>query len=86
MDLPALTPDAVISTFAKNTGTLFKRKSMKDFEYLDAEIDPPMWVNVTTALMVIFAYFGFWWYVAAQGTRQFTGGYGSGYNRFRNRY
>lgn len=31
----------------------FERRHMKEFEYLDGEIDPPMWLNLTLMALVI---------------------------------
>lgn len=60
MKLESLTADEVLTAIQRNVLLLYKRKPMKDFEYLEAEIDPPMWVNVTTVCFVILAYIGFW--------------------------
>jgi hypothetical protein len=63
MALDTLTPDNVVNALRTDTLALFKRKPMKDFEYLDSEIDPPLWVNVTTAIVDLLAYVGFWVFV-----------------------
>lgn len=59
MNLPILTSDAVIGTLHSNISKSFVRKSMKDFKYLNAEIDPPTWINVSTGIFVLLAYIGF---------------------------
>lgn len=80
--LENLTPDAVIGTMAKDIGKMFKRKPMADFDYLDAEIDPPLWVNVTTATLVILAYIVFWMMVRSGNAPRFMRSYSSyGYGR-----
>lgn len=66
MSLDSLTADNVINTIYKNASETFKRKSMKDFKYLENEIDPPMWVIITSLLVNIFAYVGFWYAMIRQ--------------------
>ena len=66
MSLDSLTADGVINTIYKNTSETFKRKSMKDFKYLENEIDPPTWVIITSLLVNIFAYVGFWFSMIKQ--------------------
>lgn len=58
--LDTLTADSVIGTIERETYASFKRKSMKDFSYLEAEIDPPTWVMVTCVVFIVLAYIGFW--------------------------
>jgi len=70
--LDSLTADAVINTLSKDTMELYKRKRMRDFAYLDAEIDPPLWVNVTTIIFIIAAYIGFWIFGYRQSNTSFT--------------
>lgn len=43
-----------------NTTQLFKRKSMKEFKYLDAEIDPPTWAIVMLLVVLIGGNVGLW--------------------------
>jgi len=58
--LPTLTADGVIGAVRDEGFATFKRKSMKDFKYLEAEIDPPAWVMTTCSILIALAYFGFW--------------------------
>ncbi len=58
--LDTLTADSVIGTIERETYLSFKRKSMKDFAYLEAEIDPPTWLMVTCVIFIVLAYIGFW--------------------------
>lgn len=60
LELPTLTADSVINTIDQHVASSFQRKRMRDFEYLDAEIDPPTWVIVLTIIALILAYCGFW--------------------------
>lgn len=63
LDLPALTADSVISVIKTNALKTYQRKRMKDFEYLDSEIDPPLWVIVSAILLVVGGYVGGWFWV-----------------------
>jgi hypothetical protein len=69
--LSELSADAVIGAFHQNLPT-FERKRMRDFAYLDAEIDPPAWVLWTVSLLIFAAYAGFWTYAYFQGGRRLT--------------
>ena len=55
----------------------FKRKSMKDFEYLDNEIDPPDWVVILAVILLVAINGGLFFY-----TRNVATVYGRSY-RFR---
>jgi hypothetical protein len=68
LELPELTANSVMDTFAAHAMS-FKRKSMKDFAYLDAEIDPPTWVLALIVVLIIAAYAGFWIYMYSQNGR-----------------
>lgn len=46
-------PNAVAGTITTNVEKHFKRKSMKDFEYLKDEIEPPVWVIVISIILSI---------------------------------
>jgi hypothetical protein len=46
-------PTIVADTITTNVDKHFKRKSMKDFEYLKDEIEPPVWVLVLTIVLSI---------------------------------
>ena len=69
MDLPSLTARAVVDTIVSNTNRTYHRKSMKDFQYLDAEIDPPTWVIVGTIILVIFIYGGILFYFYSESNK-----------------
>jgi hypothetical protein len=71
MALEALTADSVIGTLERDTQQLFKRKPMNDFAYLDAEIDPPAWINAVTLALVMATYIGFWMFCRANGAPRF---------------
>lgn len=72
LELPELTAASVMDTIDKQVRANFKRRSMREFEYLDAEIDPPTWLVVTTILLIIAAYVGFWIYARiSQGNNVF---------------
>ena len=71
-ELPELTAASVIGTLDKQVRTNFMRRSMEEWAYLDAEIDPPTWLVVTTILLIIAAYVGFWVYARiSQGNNIF---------------
>lgn len=82
--LEELTADSVIGTLEKETYTSFKRKSMKDFAYLDAEIDPPAWMMIACIIVNFLAYVGFWWFVYYHRSSNSYGRFGT--PRFRRRY
>lgn len=45
-----------MSVIAKNISQSFKRKSMKDFQYLENEINPPNWVvAITLSIMILIS-------------------------------
>lgn len=56
--LDDLTADSVITAIGKETSATFKRKRMRDFEYLDAEIDPPTWIMIVAMIVVFLLYAG----------------------------
>lgn len=43
--------DQFLGIIEKNTMATFQRKSMKDFEYLADEIEPPMWVIILAGIL-----------------------------------
>lgn len=81
LDLEDLNADNVLSIINKNVQANFKRKSMKDFKYLENEIDPPSWVISVTLGINLFAYLGFWFFLFKQSS--VYSGRRSSYNRFR---
>ena len=62
LDLETLDPTVVVNTIDKQVRANFKRRSMKEFQYLESEIDPPVWLVSTTVVAIIVAYIGFWVY------------------------
>jgi hypothetical protein len=78
-DMETLTADAVIGSLVNHTNSTYKRKRMRDFAYLDGEIDPPDWVMISLAAFNVFAYLGFWFYIwySDRGSRNYP------YNRRR---
>lgn len=64
--LEELTADAVIGVVQKNGAESFKRKRMRDFQYLEDEIDPPEWVMWTSMILILGAYLGFWFALRIQ--------------------
>jgi len=81
--LPKLTADAVIGALEKETYATFKRKRMRDFAYLDVEIDPPTWLMVTMILLQIAAYIVFWIYMYRHHSTSAYGRFGVPRFRFR---
>lgn len=77
LELEQLTADSVIKIIHDDTLALHQRKSMKDFKYLEAEIDPPAWVLWVMAITNILAYVGFWGYLykSSQGTQRYRRGW-----------
>jgi hypothetical protein len=67
-DIDELNAQGVVSALSDATMKHYKRKSMKDFEYLDAQIDPPMWFTFIIVALIILSYAGFWffWYKEGQ--------------------
>jgi len=58
---------------------------MKDFSYLDAEIDPPDWVSCTTCSIVVVTWVGFWIWLTkstANNRSSYTGYSPRGARRF----
>lgn len=52
----------VSGIITQNVEAHFKRKSMKDFEYLEDEIDPPTWVLVLSIVLSILLGVGLTWF------------------------
>jgi hypothetical protein len=51
-----------LSTIETVTMKSFKRQSMKKYEYLESEIQPPTWLLILTVVLNILGYVGFWIY------------------------
>ena len=81
LELDELSAENVIRTLDTTTRELFKRKRMRDFAYLDAEIDPPDWVILLISLAIISSYIGFLVYTHHQHAVYLRTR--SRYNRFR---
>lgn len=64
--LPSLTADGVVGAIANSIEGSYVRRSMEKFEYLAAEIDPPLWLTSTTTALIIAAYAGFWYVLRRQ--------------------
>ena len=64
MALSQLDREAVLPVLQSNIRTLFKRKPMYDYEYLDAHIDPPAWIYwlsvALTSLLYLVSWFLIW--------------------------
>ena len=52
-DMETIDRTTIIEAIRATTMAEFKRKSMKDFEYLDNEIEPPTWVIVLAFIILI---------------------------------
>lgn len=61
--LDHLAPETVLPVLEEVIKSDFRRRSMKDFKYLEAEIDPPAWVMWLAIVLIVTSYGGFWWYV-----------------------
>jgi hypothetical protein len=61
--LDELTVDNVIKVLTEETTSTFQRKRMRDFAYLDGEIDPPDWVMWLTGILVVIGYAVSWFLV-----------------------
>ncbi len=62
-ELGTIDREKIIKSIFELTLKDFKRKSMKDFEYLDNEIDPPDWVVWLTFILMVSGTIGFWFYL-----------------------
>lgn len=58
LDLKTLEAEKVVTLIDSHVNELFVRKPMKDFEYLWAEVTPPMWINVLAFMIAIFGSMG----------------------------
>src|SRR3989338_855858 len=58
LDQKTLDADKVVTLIDSHVKELFVRKPMKDFEYLWAEVTPPMWINVLAFMIAIFGSMG----------------------------
>lgn len=54
--------DKVLAVLNQNIQRSFERKRMRDFKYLENEIDPPLWLTITMIITIVLAYGGFWFY------------------------
>jgi hypothetical protein len=81
LDLTSLDMESVLGVINKNVMANFKRKSMKDFAYLENEIDPPNWVIISALVFDIFAYVLFW-FLLMRNSGSVYFGRKTGYNKF----
>lgn len=51
MDLKEVSRPAVMAVLDKQISGAFKRKSMKDFEYLKSEVQPPLWAVIMAVVL-----------------------------------
>lgn len=56
LELPAISHDTVMPVVKDMILKNFQRKSMKDFKFLEDQIDPPTWVIVVSLLAVVLMY------------------------------
>ena len=56
--MKTLEADKVISAIERHVTESFVRKPMADFEYLWAEVRPPMWITVLSFMLAIFGSVG----------------------------
>lgn len=52
----------IIAAIDKHTMSTYVRKSMKDFEYLKSQIEPPVWVLILAVILGMIASGGLTWY------------------------
>lgn len=62
MSLGAIDRDKIIKLTLDHTMKSFVRKQMKDFEYLQAQIHPPLWVMILAFIVGILSIAGFSYY------------------------
>ncbi len=53
MAIGAIQREPILTALASQIDTNFERRRMREFEYLKVEIDPPTWLLVLTALLII---------------------------------
>lgn len=81
--LETLTPETVIPALAETIRSHYQRRPMADFAYLEAEIDPPLWLMVLTLALITAAYGGFWYYMLTHRTARAYSRYGLPRRAFR---
>lgn len=64
--MKTLTPETVIPALQETIQSDFIRRPMADFEYLEAEIDPPGWIMAIAIMLIVGAY-GWFWYAFSYG-------------------
>lgn len=69
LDLDQLTAQDIIRSISEVTMKHYVRKPMQDFEYLDAQIDPPLWFTLLVIALIILSYGGFWFFWYREGQR-----------------
>jgi hypothetical protein len=50
----------IMSALQSQISTNFERRRMREFKYLETEIDPPTWLMVTTAIVLLLGGAGTW--------------------------
>ena len=60
----------VLDALARHIDASFERRRMKEFEYLQAEIDPPGWLLVTLAVLMVGGAVGLTYYLNHRPTRR----------------
>lgn len=68
-DIQVLDRVQIMQTLDSQIKKNFDRRKMKEFEYLDTEIDPPNWVIILTAVILVLGYLGAGFYIRSQGVR-----------------
>lgn len=63
-ELETIDVDSVLKVTDEVVMSDFKRKSMKDFKYLENEIDPPTWLLITAVILNILSYLAAYLYIA----------------------
>lgn len=61
-DLKNIDRNAFMTTIRKNVNTFYVRKPIKDFEYLEDAIKPPVWVLILGFILSLLTSIGMSWY------------------------
>lgn len=81
MDLPEVTPEATLKVLRDNVVQFYKRKPMKDFEYLKSSIQPSGWELGISLFIGLLVAFGLAWFFNENDT--FNEEHHYGYRRYR---
>lgn len=52
--------EPIVNAFGAQIAKNFERRHMSEFKYLEAEIDPPTWVLITVAVLILLGAVGTW--------------------------